>query len=73
MSLKPSNFLYVVPPEFIAQLSDLQNDLLESLSCIAEGFEQFKDAVESLDIPDYEDLFGERKSQEPVSGLIDYF
>ena len=59
MSLRPKNLMYVVPPEFIAQLNDLQDDLLESLTSISEGFEQLKDVVESLDIHGYDDIFGE--------------
>lgn len=59
MSLRSQNLMYVVPPEFIVQLSDLQDDLLESLTSISEGFEQLKDVVESLDIPSYDDIFGE--------------
>ncbi len=64
MTLRPNNLLYVVNPEFIAQLSDLQDELLESLSSIAEGFEGFRDVIESLDIPDREDIFGERPVHE---------
>ena len=59
MSRTPNNLLYVVNPEFIAQLSDLQDELLESLTSIVEGFEGFKDVIDSLDIPDREDIFGE--------------
>ena len=41
MSRTSNNLLYVVNPEFIAQLSDLQDELLESLTSIVEGFEGF--------------------------------
>jgi len=67
MSLRPSNLMYVVQPEFIAQINDLQDDLLESLTSISEGFEQLKDFVESLDIPGYDDMFGEPVSHEVKS------
>ena len=64
MSMRPNNLLYVVNPEFIAQLSDLQDDLLESLTSIVEGFEGLKDVIESLDIPNREDIYGEHLIRE---------
>ena len=67
MSLRPQKLLYVIQPEFIAQLSDLQDDLLESLSSIAEGFEGLKDVIESLDIPSEEEAFGDYLSARPGS------
>lgn len=63
MTFRPNNLLYVVDPAFIAQLSDLQDELLESLTSIVEGFEEFKDVVESLDIPDYREIFGEHSDR----------
>ena len=59
MALRPNNLLYVVNPEFIAQLSDLQDELLESLTSVVEGFEGLRDVIESLDIPKREDVFGD--------------
>lgn len=58
MTFRSDNLLYVVNPALISQLSDLQDELLESLKAIIEGFEGFKDVIESLDIPDDEDIFG---------------
>ncbi len=72
MSLKPKNLMYVVLPEFVAQLSDLQDDLIESLTSVSEGFEQLKDFVESLDIPSYDDMFGEPVSQEAKAIPFEY-
>ena len=66
MTLRPNNLLYVVNPEFIVQLSELQDELLESLTSIVEGFEGFRDVIESLDIPDRDDIFGKRPVYESL-------
>ena len=73
MTLRPNNLLYVVNPEFIAQLSELQDELLESLTSIVEGFEGFKDVIDSLDIPDREDIFGEYMLHNTIPLIDDPF
>ena len=73
MTLRPNNLLYVVNPEFVVQLSDLQDELLESLTSIVEGFEGFKDVIESLDIPDREEIFREHLLRESASRTDDPF
>ncbi len=73
MSLRPKNLLYVVQPEFIAQLSDLQDELLESLSSIVEGFEGLKDVIDSLDIPSEEEIFGDYSTAIPAPQIMDPF
>ena len=70
---RPSTLLYVVDPEVVAQLGDLQEELLESLTSIVEGFEGFRDVIESLDIPDREDIFGEYTVRESTSRIDDPF
>lgn len=64
MTFRSDNLLYVVNPALISQLSDLQNELLASLKAIVEGFEGFKDVIESLDIPD-KDIFGRHLKSTP--------
>jgi hypothetical protein len=73
MTVRSNNLLYVVNPEFIAQLSDLQDELLESLTSIAEGIEGFKDVIELLDIPDREDIFGKQPVHESLPWNDDPF
>ena len=73
MSFRLKNLLYVVQPEFIAQLSDLQDELLESLSSIVDGFEGLKDVIDSLDIPSEEEIYGDYSPAIPAPQIIDPF
>lgn len=67
MSDRPTRLLYVINPDFIADLSDSRGDLLDSISSIIEGFEGLMGVLKSLNIPDYEEVFGEYQPLHPTS------
>ena len=73
MIFQPNKLLYVVDPGSVAEFSDLQNELLESLTSIAEGLEGLKTVIESLDVPEHGSILGERSACSRVSRIDDPF
>ncbi len=55
MGIHTSNLFYVVNLEMLDQLSDMQGDLSDALMAIAEGFEELRNIIDSLDIPTISD------------------
>ncbi len=55
MGIRTSNLFYAVNVEMMEQLSDMQQDLSDALMAIAEGYEELRNIIDSLDIPTISD------------------
>lgn len=55
-ALRRGNLFYAIDLETIAQLVDFQIELSSALETVSDAVTELKDAIEMIDLPDYEDL-----------------